>query len=96
MNPALGCFSVSSAFIAFSSMPELAQKIKLFFALAPVVTVKHARSPIMKLSFLLDRQFKTFQVGDCSMLSSPRHASARKGIVPSPSPWGLSDTVEDS
>lgn len=77
-------------------MPELAQKIKLFFALAPVVTVKHARSPIMKLSFLLDRQFKTFQVGDCSMLSSPRHASARKGIVPSPSPWGLSDTVEDS
>uniref|UniRef100_A0A672V955 AB hydrolase-1 domain-containing protein n=1 Tax=Strigops habroptila TaxID=2489341 RepID=A0A672V955_STRHB len=55
------------AFIAFSSMPELAQKIKLFFALAPVVTVKHARSPIMKLSFLLDRQFKTLQVGDCSM-----------------------------
>uniref|UniRef100_A0A672VCW5 Lipase n=1 Tax=Strigops habroptila TaxID=2489341 RepID=A0A672VCW5_STRHB len=69
------------AFIAFSSMPELAQKIKLFFALAPVVTVKHARSPIMKLSFLLDRQFKTLQVGDCSMLSSPKHASARKGIV---------------
>ncbi|NWS43934.1 LIPM Lipase, partial [Probosciger aterrimus] len=50
------------AFIAFSSMPELAQKIKLFFALAPVVTVKHARSPVMKLSFLLDRQFKTFQL----------------------------------
>ncbi|NXI48200.1 LIPM Lipase, partial [Galbula dea] len=50
------------AFIAFSSMPELAQKIKLFFALAPVVTVKHARSPIMKISFLLDRQFKTVQL----------------------------------
>uniref|UniRef100_A0A672VCR8 Lipase n=1 Tax=Strigops habroptila TaxID=2489341 RepID=A0A672VCR8_STRHB len=76
------------AFIAFSSMPELAQKIKLFFALAPVVTVKHARSPIMKLSFLLDRQFKTLQVGDCSMLSSPKHASARKGIVPRHSPQG--------
>ncbi|XP_062459184.1 putative lysosomal acid lipase/cholesteryl ester hydrolase [Pezoporus occidentalis] len=50
------------AFIAFSSMPELAQKIKLFFALAPVVTIKHARSPIMRLSVLLDRQFKTFQL----------------------------------
>ncbi|XP_074010703.1 lysosomal acid lipase/cholesteryl ester hydrolase-like isoform X3 [Numenius arquata] len=46
------------AFIAFSSMPELAQKIKMFFALAPVLTIKHARSPIMKMSFLLDRQFK--------------------------------------
>ncbi|XP_075011508.1 lysosomal acid lipase/cholesteryl ester hydrolase-like isoform X2 [Calonectris borealis] len=46
------------AFIAFSSMPELAQKIKMFFALAPVVTIKHAKSPIMKMSFLLDKQFK--------------------------------------
>uniref|UniRef100_A0A8C4TXE3 Lipase n=1 Tax=Falco tinnunculus TaxID=100819 RepID=A0A8C4TXE3_FALTI len=48
------------AFIAFSSMPELAQKIKMFFALAPVVTLKHAKSPIMKISFLLDRRFKMF------------------------------------
>ncbi|GAB0192564.1 lysosomal acid lipase/cholesteryl ester hydrolase-like [Grus japonensis] len=50
------------AFIAFSSMPELAQKIKMFFALAPVVTIKHAKSPVMKMSFLMDRQFKIFQV----------------------------------
>ncbi|XP_035748976.1 lysosomal acid lipase/cholesteryl ester hydrolase-like isoform X2 [Egretta garzetta] len=42
------------AFIAFSSMPELAQKIKTFFALAPAVIIKHARSPIVKMSFLLD------------------------------------------
>uniref|UniRef100_A0A663LL79 AB hydrolase-1 domain-containing protein n=1 Tax=Athene cunicularia TaxID=194338 RepID=A0A663LL79_ATHCN len=42
------------AFIAFSSMPELAQKIKMFFALAPAVTMKHTRSPIMKMTFLLD------------------------------------------
>uniref|UniRef100_A0A8C3JLD4 Lipase n=1 Tax=Calidris pygmaea TaxID=425635 RepID=A0A8C3JLD4_9CHAR len=55
------------AFIAFSSMPELAQKIKMFFALAPALTIKHARSPIMKMSFLLDRQFKMFQVEDYSM-----------------------------
>uniref|UniRef100_A0A8C3JRJ2 AB hydrolase-1 domain-containing protein n=1 Tax=Calidris pygmaea TaxID=425635 RepID=A0A8C3JRJ2_9CHAR len=38
------------AFIAFSSMPELAQKIKMFFALAPALTIKHARSPIMKIT----------------------------------------------
>uniref|UniRef100_A0A8B9VA19 AB hydrolase-1 domain-containing protein n=1 Tax=Anas zonorhyncha TaxID=75864 RepID=A0A8B9VA19_9AVES len=50
------------AFIAFSSMPELAQKIKMFFALAPAVIIKHAKSPIMKMSFLLDRQFKIFQL----------------------------------
>uniref|UniRef100_A0A8C9L6W5 AB hydrolase-1 domain-containing protein n=1 Tax=Pavo cristatus TaxID=9049 RepID=A0A8C9L6W5_PAVCR len=38
------------AFIAFSSMPELAQKIKTFFALAPVVTMKHAKSPVLKMT----------------------------------------------
>uniref|UniRef100_A0A8B9PHT0 Lipase n=1 Tax=Apteryx owenii TaxID=8824 RepID=A0A8B9PHT0_APTOW len=37
------------AFIAFSSMPELAQKIKIFFALAPVTTIKYTKSPIMKM-----------------------------------------------
>uniref|UniRef100_A0A8B9NCW5 Lipase n=1 Tax=Accipiter nisus TaxID=211598 RepID=A0A8B9NCW5_9AVES len=62
------------AFIAFSSMPELAQKIQMFFALAPVVIIKHARSPVMKMAFLLDRQFKMFQVGDYSVLSSPEQA----------------------
>ncbi|NXS56342.1 LIPM Lipase, partial [Brachypteracias leptosomus] len=54
-----GC---SIAFIAFSSMPELAQKIKMFFALAPAVTMKYAKSPIMKMSFLLDKQFKMLQL----------------------------------
>uniref|UniRef100_A0A663LKY8 Lipase n=1 Tax=Athene cunicularia TaxID=194338 RepID=A0A663LKY8_ATHCN len=56
------------AFIAFSSMPELAQKIKMFFALAPAVTMKHTRSPIMKMTFLLDRQFKMLQVGTDALL----------------------------
>uniref|UniRef100_A0A8C8BHS8 Lipase n=1 Tax=Otus sunia TaxID=257818 RepID=A0A8C8BHS8_9STRI len=69
------------AFIAFSSMPELAQKIKMFFALAPAVTMKHTRSPIMKMSFLLDRQFKMLQVGHYSMLSPTEHTDARKGIL---------------
>lgn len=69
-------------------MPELAQKIQMFFALAPAVIIKHARSPVMKMAFLLGRQFKMFQVGDYSMLSSPEHAGARKGIVPRRSPQG--------
>lgn len=58
-------------------MPELAQKIKMFFALAPVVMIKHARSPIMKMPFLLDRQFRMVQVGSYPMLSSSKHT--RKG-----------------
>ncbi len=38
------------AFIAFSTMPELASKIKMFFALAPVATVGLTKSPMSKLS----------------------------------------------
>ncbi|XP_018414267.1 PREDICTED: lysosomal acid lipase/cholesteryl ester hydrolase-like isoform X2 [Nanorana parkeri] len=37
------------AFIAFSSMPELAKKIKMFFGLAPVATIKFSNSPLAKL-----------------------------------------------
>ncbi|XP_008836069.1 lipase member K [Nannospalax galili] len=40
------------AFIAFSTNPELAKRIKVFFALAPVVTVKYTRSPMKKLTNL--------------------------------------------
>ncbi|XP_019594074.2 lipase member M [Rhinolophus sinicus] len=39
-------------FIAFSTMPELAQKIKMYFALAPIATVKHAKSPGTKFLLL--------------------------------------------
>ncbi|NXC50462.1 LICH hydrolase, partial [Penelope pileata] len=50
------------AFIAFSSMPELAQKIKTFFALAPVATIKYAKSPVLKMPFLLNRKPQMFQM----------------------------------
>ncbi|KAK3559440.1 hypothetical protein QTP86_013508, partial [Hemibagrus guttatus] len=40
------------AFMAFSTMPELASKIKMFFALAPVATVAFTESPMGKLSIL--------------------------------------------
>ncbi|XP_078079693.1 gastric triacylglycerol lipase isoform X2 [Mustelus asterias] len=39
-------------FIAFSTMPELAKKIKVFFGLAPVATVKYSVSPLAKLGQL--------------------------------------------
>lgn len=45
------CFS---GFIAFSSMPQLAQKIKVFFALAPLYTFHHAKGPVLKIAFLPD------------------------------------------
>ncbi|NWH82392.1 LICH hydrolase, partial [Piaya cayana] len=43
------------ALIAFSSMPELARKVKMFFALAPAVTFKYARSILMKIGLSLRR-----------------------------------------
>ncbi|XP_004680954.1 PREDICTED: lipase member K [Condylura cristata] len=46
------------AFIAFSTNPELAERIKLFFALAPVVTVKYSYSPMRKLTTLSRKVIK--------------------------------------
>ncbi|XP_063163504.1 putative lysosomal acid lipase/cholesteryl ester hydrolase [Candoia aspera] len=37
------------AFIAFSTLPELAKKIKMFFGLGPAVSVKFSSSPLVKL-----------------------------------------------
>ncbi|NXY39664.1 LIPM Lipase, partial [Pomatorhinus ruficollis] len=48
----------SLGFIAFSSLPQLARKIKLFFALAPVYTFRHVRGPVLKLAFLPDLVLK--------------------------------------
>lgn len=39
-------------FMAFSSLPELSDKVKLFVALAPVATVEFTQSPMTKLSIL--------------------------------------------
>ncbi|XP_033622408.1 lipase member K isoform X2 [Fukomys damarensis] len=40
------------AFMAFSTNPELAKRIQIFFALAPVVTVKYTQNPLKKLTNL--------------------------------------------
>ncbi|XP_075389878.1 lipase member K isoform X3 [Tenrec ecaudatus] len=47
------------AFIAFSTNPELAKKIKIFFALAPVVTVKYTQSPLKRLTSFSSKMIKT-------------------------------------
>ncbi|XP_058154819.1 lipase member M [Dasypus novemcinctus] len=48
----------TTGFIAFSTMPELAQKIKMYFALAPIATIKHAKSPGTKFLWLPDMMIK--------------------------------------
>lgn len=48
-------FCIFSAFVAFSTMPELARKIKLYFALAPVTAIKYASSPVTKLLHLPEK-----------------------------------------
>ncbi|MXQ80535.1 hypothetical protein E5288_WYG008994 [Bos mutus] len=46
------------AFIAFSTNPELAKRIKIFFALAPVTTLKYTQSPMKKLTNLSRKAVK--------------------------------------
>uniref|UniRef100_A0A7M4ETB3 Lipase n=1 Tax=Crocodylus porosus TaxID=8502 RepID=A0A7M4ETB3_CROPO len=46
------------AFIAFSTMPQLARRIKLYFALAPVASPKHVKSPLAKLRLFSDTTIK--------------------------------------
>ncbi|XP_030720859.2 lipase member K isoform X1 [Globicephala melas] len=48
----------TTAFIAFSTNPELAKRIKIFFALAPVTTVKYTQTPIKKLTTLSRKVIK--------------------------------------
>ncbi|XP_077206452.1 putative lysosomal acid lipase/cholesteryl ester hydrolase [Paroedura picta] len=45
-------------FIAFSTLPQVAKKVKMFFALAPVATVKFSNSPMAKLGKFPDFLFK--------------------------------------
>lgn len=49
---------VPTGFIAFSRIPELAKKIKMFFALAPVTSAQFATSPLVKLGRFSDLLIK--------------------------------------
>ncbi|KFZ51516.1 Lysosomal acid lipase/cholesteryl ester hydrolase, partial [Podiceps cristatus] len=42
----------TAGFVAFSTYPELAQRVKVFFALGPVVTITHATSPLVTFTRL--------------------------------------------
>ncbi|XP_062462804.1 lysosomal acid lipase/cholesteryl ester hydrolase-like [Pezoporus occidentalis] len=42
----------ASGFIAFSTYPELAKKVKIFCALGPVTSCSHATSPLVKITNL--------------------------------------------
>ncbi|NWW43577.1 LIPM Lipase, partial [Pedionomus torquatus] len=74
------------ALIAFSTMPELARKIKLYFALAPVATIKYARSPVTKLLYLPKKLLRAL-LGKREFL--PHSERLRKLIVPFCSHQGL-------
>lgn len=62
-------------FIAFSQIPELAKRIKMFFALAPVVSVDFCTSPMAKLGRLPDLLIKV--LGPLPSLSSPHRFPPR-------------------
>nr|XP_020136346.1 lipase member J [Microcebus murinus] len=38
-------------FITFSTIPKIAERIKIFFALAPVFSVKYVKSPLIKMTY---------------------------------------------
>uniref|UniRef100_A0A5F9C8Z2 Lipase n=1 Tax=Oryctolagus cuniculus TaxID=9986 RepID=A0A5F9C8Z2_RABIT len=48
------------AFIAFSTFPKIAERIKIFFALAPVFSIKHTKCPLLKMAYKLKSIIKAF------------------------------------
>ncbi|CAD7673978.1 unnamed protein product [Nyctereutes procyonoides] len=50
----------SIAFITFSTIPKIAGRIKVFFALAPVFSIKNSNSPLIKMAYSWRSLIKTF------------------------------------
>uniref|UniRef100_A0A8I3Q175 Lipase n=1 Tax=Canis lupus familiaris TaxID=9615 RepID=A0A8I3Q175_CANLF len=50
----------SIAFITFSTIPKIAGRIKVFFALAPVFSIKNSNSPLIKMAYRWRSLIKTF------------------------------------
>ncbi|XP_051655684.1 lipase member M-like [Manacus candei] len=60
----------SLGFIAFSSLPHLGEKIKLFFALTPGYTLQHIKGPVLKTAHLPDEVLKLiFGTKELSLVS---------------------------
>ncbi|XP_074448185.1 lipase member M-like [Larus michahellis] len=69
----------SLGFIAFSSMPKLAEKIKLFFALAPLYTFHHVKGPVLKIAFLPDVVLKAiFGTKELTLVGRKERATLAK------------------
>ncbi|NXO44987.1 LIPM Lipase, partial [Locustella ochotensis] len=61
----------SLGFIAFSSFPHLAKKIRFFFALAPFYTLRHVKGPLLRMLFLPDVVIK-YRFGTRELVLIPR------------------------
>ncbi|XP_069424115.1 lipase member J-like [Ovis canadensis] len=48
------------AFITFSTIPKIADRIKVFFALAPVFSIKYSKSPLIKMAYNWKSLIKLF------------------------------------
>ncbi|XP_042764084.1 lipase member J-like isoform X3 [Panthera leo] len=48
------------AFITFSTIPKIAEKVKIFFALAPVFSIKYSNSPLIKMAYKWKSVIKLF------------------------------------
>ncbi|XP_058398659.1 lipase member J-like isoform X1 [Diceros bicornis minor] len=48
------------AFITFSTIPKIAERIKIFFALAPVFSIKYSKSTLIKMAYKLKSVIKAF------------------------------------
>ncbi|XP_059028467.1 lipase member J-like [Mustela lutreola] len=48
------------AFITFSTIPQIAERIKILFALAPVFSIKYSKSPLIKLAYKWRSVLKAF------------------------------------
>ncbi|EFB20298.1 hypothetical protein PANDA_002320, partial [Ailuropoda melanoleuca] len=48
------------AFITFSTIPKIAERIKIFFALAPVFSIKYSKSPLIKMAYKWKSVIKAF------------------------------------
>ncbi|XP_046510348.1 lipase member K-like [Equus quagga] len=64
----------SIAYVAFSTNPEVAKRIMILFALAPVITVKYTQSPMKKLT--LSRKVVKSHL-DVYLAQSPTGASVQ-------------------
>uniref|UniRef100_A0A674KCX1 AB hydrolase-1 domain-containing protein n=1 Tax=Terrapene triunguis TaxID=2587831 RepID=A0A674KCX1_9SAUR len=79
-------------FVAFSIRPDLAQRIKMFFALGPVATITFAKSPAIKFAYLPETLLKVCHSStyrDRLLASTPPDLLCLKGIATnfSGNPW---------